>query len=164
MAWVERLQAACAAPAVAPPTLASKAGGAEQAAELEGSAVPRKISTAVYPDVTPAAEEAAAAVPPDEGGEEAAAAARAAAEDALVAEIAAQAARPALSPAEAAVLERILEVARRCVAASAARLLAMTQKTISTAMLLGRREALHQGLLAVLLRPGAAPACLDFVD
>ena len=44
------------------------------------------------------------------------------------------------------------------------RLLGQARKTISSCMLLGRREALDQALLAVVLPPGAAPPRADFDD
>ena len=48
--------------------------------------------------------------------------------------------------------------------AARGRLLRQAHKTLSTHMLLGRREAMDQALLAVVLPPGVAPPRADVDD
>ncbi|PRW58789.1 nuclear pore complex NUP98A isoform X1 isoform B [Chlorella sorokiniana] len=189
-AWLAQLCAAVAGTTTAAAETAKPAaavlhrastGGSEDAeasgAAQGGTGVPRKISTAVF------AEEPSAAAAEEEhheqaedaqglqeeeeeadGDPEAAAAAKLADEEALVADIAAQAARRSLRPGEQAVLEAALKAIESYVHAARGRLLSQAQKTLSTCMLLGRREAMDQALLAVVLPPGAAPPRADFND
>lgn len=224
-AWLAQLRAAVASSAATEPEPAkpvaaaalhrASTGGSEEA-EAGGAAaqggVRRKISTAVF------AEEPPAAAGEEEPGQEdvvaddpeAAAAAQLAAEEALLADIAAQAAQRGLRPGEQAVLQAALKVwvggdlngrnswlgwlqwIRRifapCLPATVGnmsprppspsiiqaiesyvrsardRLLSQAHKTLSTCMLLGRREALDQALLAVVLPPGAPTPRADYDD
>ena len=171
-AWVQQLQAVVvgqgiaivggkAAPLPAPLPMrraSSSASEGGEASQHGGAAVPRKISTAVW------GEETAPAAEMDGDDEAAAAAERRARDDTLLREIAAQATAQTVSAEEAALIAEIEAAAREYVASSAARLLGLTQRLVSNAMLLERGPALHEGLLDVLLPPGAKAPRADFDD
>ena len=135
--------------------------------EREAATAARKISTAVFPETAEAAGN-----PP--GGLPAAADAAtvdpelleqraAAAEAALVAAIEIQAALRRPTPHEAAVQRRVTLEVRRYVRSTAARLAGLTQRVVASGML-HRPGDMRQGLLAVLLPPGANPPRLDFAE
>ena len=189
-AWVEQLQAAVsgssgggakastAAPAATaaavPAALAalgrSSSSASEDAAPATAAGVPRKISTAIFPSASedterpascsssPTADPQAAAA--ESVGDGAEGEGPTAAEEALVAAIAAQAALRQPTPQEAAVLACVVEAAASYVEAARTRLAGLTQRIVSASMLQGTQEQLRQGLLAVLLPPGATAARL----
>lgn len=205
-AWVDQLQAAlstggssggsgknasaaptatvAAAPALA--ALSRRTSSASEGAAVHASppstaavgGVPRKISTAIFPDAsegpdrpysTTSGSSAAPRVtatesvgdgPYQEEEEEGAAGT----DDALLAAITAQAAQRQPTPQEAAVLACVVEAATSYVEAARARLAGLTQRIVSASLLQGRQEDLRQGLLAVLLPPGATAARLNYDD
>jgi hypothetical protein len=149
------------------------AGMGGPAAPSTAAGVPRKISTAIFPSASDGTErpsssassapfQAAAVESVGEGieGEYAAAAE----EEALLAAIVAQAAQRQPMPQQAAVLACVVEAAASYVEVARTRLAGLTQRIVSASMLQGRQEELRQGLLAVLLPPGATAARLGFDD
>lgn len=178
-AWLAALAGATAGPPgdaplpTKPPPLGAAAEGDSEGAPEEGggaaagaAAVPRKISTRVFPEAAPAEEERDESWDAQEdGAERPAGAQREAAERELVAAIQAAAASRRPSPAEAALLATALPAVRSYVEGVGVRLQGLAQKTASAALLLGRREALYRSLLAAALLPsGAAPARLASAD
>jgi len=128
-AWLAQLRAAVAGSSAAEPAKPAAAvlhrgstGGSEEgeAGDVAQGGVPRKISTAVFPEepAVPAVEDehgqgnSGGELDEEEAEEdpEAAATAKLAAEEALLDEIAAQAARRSLRPGEQAVLQAALKV------------------------------------------------------
>ena len=174
--------AAPAAAAAVPAALAAlsrsssaseNAGVGAPAAPSTAAGVPRKISTAIFPSASesierPSSSTRAAACPQlaaaESVGNGIEGEGAAAAEEALLAAIAAQAAQRQPTPQQAAVLACVVGAAASYVEAARTRLAGMTQRIVSASMLQGRQEELRQGLLAVLLPPGATAARLGFDD
>jgi hypothetical protein len=147
------------------------AGTGAPAAPSTAAGVPRKISTTIFPCASesierPSSSKSTAACPQlaaaESVGDGIEGEGAAAAEEALLAAIAAQAAQRQPTPQQAAVLACVVEAAVSYVEAARTRLAGMTQRIISASMLQGRQ--LRQGLLAVLLPPGATAARLGFDD
>ena len=168
-AWLEHLEAAVAggrgaqsistvAVPAHPPALKMSASTSSTEDGSEAAApVPRKISTTVFQDEKEMAA-GSEAVPEDEPAPERE---RVAAEEVLLAAIAAQAAKRQPTAQEAAVLREVVAVVEGYVREAGARLQGLTQRVVSSGLLLERASVLRQDLLRILLEPGAAPPCVD---
>lgn len=161
-AWIQQLAAAAAPPPPKTDTPPAALAKTLSAAALpddstdDASPVARKITATVFLD--PVAEHSRQAEDEEAGPEP-----EPAPSDALLAEIDSQAAARSPTAHEAAVLAAVLQVASEYVEQVAGRRLrGSTQRIVSSAMLLGRREEMRHGLLAILLEPGACVPDLNW--